>query len=157
MKTSTPAQQIVEERGTPSWQAFGDALADCSFRLEVPGPVYVQSQTAFDEEGDIHIQIGQMSLGIGWEAGEALIYSLVSAMYGEDWGGAILALCLRTPMDEQPGRHQSDERIAAIQALWKAAYSYRAQWPDRVDLDDRLWGVPAPKGMQMKLPKEAQS
>ena len=148
--------QILKKRNERWNEDWRREMGAASFLLNVPGPLSVQSETVFDEEGDIEVDIGPLRVGISWDAAEGLIYALVSSMYGELWAGAILSLCLRTPTQEYLDGYDPEETAGAIQALWKAADSFRDLSPDR-HYDDELWGVTPPEGVYLYSPQTQET
>ena len=144
---------------TPS-EATRQWVPDASLQFVIPGPValVVDTEVGDDPHDDLTftVQTGAFRLSLGWSGAEGLVFALLQEMYGQQWARVLMALCARCPVNfEDLGFHGEEEALPdeVIQALWKAAYSYRDRWPDRHGgFDDHIWGVPEPKDVSPEYP-----
>ncbi|MBZ9713782.1 hypothetical protein [Deinococcus multiflagellatus] len=160
--TQTQVNAAVEQEFTvqaPSENAR-EWLPDAALRFTIPGPVALtvdSEMSSHDEDLLFRVQVGGLHLRVNWGGAETLVFALLEQMYGQQWARVVMALCIRCPVDYDELSFDQDEDTVpddAVQALWKAAYSYRDRWPARAGgFNDHIWGVPVPKGVKPTYPK----
>ena len=134
-------------------------VPDASLQFTISGPVAVHVTTELNDSeplDDLYFKavIGNLALHLDIDGAEALAFGLIEQLYGDGWARVLMALCSRCPVDFEAGCEPEllDEDV---QALWKAAYSFKDRWPDRTaGFDDRIWGVPAPEGVTPIYPEK---
>lgn len=135
---------------------FENISADIPMRFEIKGPLVVTSSTdlqGFDDP-TIKVEMGpDLHLHMDWDAAEATLFSILVQLYGPEWARLVMALCARSPVPTS----DLDDRVPpeVAQALWKAAWGWRKQWPQRRGgFDDHIWGVCPPVGVKPQHPIE---
>lgn len=133
-------------------------VPDAAYRFSIPGPValMVTSDCIGDDIDPLtlQVQVGPMTLHLDWDGAEALTFALLQEQYGQQWARLIMALCARCPVNFEttgPDGELNSLPDSVVQALWRAAHSYRDRWPARgTGFNDHIWGVPTPKGVDVQ-------
>lgn len=151
--TQSQVNAAIEQEypgATPPPEATRRWVPDASLSWVIPGPVAltVETETTSDfmDPLTFAVRIGDLTLRMDWQGAEAVVFALMEEMYGQDWTRVIMALCARCPVNyEEPGHDTPPVPERAIQALWRAAESYRDLWPNRTaGFNDHIWGVERP-------------